>query len=281
MLRRLILKVVGLLLLLVAGWFGYGQLGGDQHIYAGQPLETALPWYLRSRVLHNIGYSVGYSEWRANPLWVSYRLGRDLESEKVGKRPDFRSDWRSLAGVSGDDYSQSGYDRGHLAPNYAIARFYGKRAQAETFLLTNIVPQRGNLNRKLWQRLEQVETDHFLPLFGEVWVMTGPIFANESKTLKNDLFAIDVDIPESFYKIYLRPALDKPEGLAVLAIRMPQQVRGSEPLDRYVTTVDAIEAATWLDFFSELSDDLEAILESSSDSNAWQLKKVARQAARY
>ncbi len=55
-------------------------------------------------------------------------------------------DTLTIAKVTHNDYTHSGYDRGHMAPNYAIATRYGQEAQKETFLMSNIVPQLGNLN---------------------------------------------------------------------------------------------------------------------------------------
>jgi len=42
--------------------------------------------------------------------------------------------------VTSHDYTGSGYNRGHCAPNYAIAVCYGAQAQLETFLMSNILP---------------------------------------------------------------------------------------------------------------------------------------------
>jgi hypothetical protein len=36
---------------------------------------------------------------------------------------------------------------------------YGPKAQLETFLMSNVVPQRPNLNQKMWEQLEEIEID--------------------------------------------------------------------------------------------------------------------------
>jgi endonuclease G len=51
------------------------------------------------------------------------------------------------------DYSHTGYDRGHNCPNAAFS--YNKTFQKETFLMSNIAPQRPNLNRRLWAKIEK------------------------------------------------------------------------------------------------------------------------------
>jgi len=62
-----------------------------------------------------------------------------------------------------------------MAPNYAISTLYGKSSQLDSFLMTNITPQKPNLNRKIWQRLEEIEIKYFTKLSDEIYVYTGTI----------------------------------------------------------------------------------------------------------
>jgi endonuclease G len=230
--------------------------------------------YTWTHVLRNEGYMLGYSELRGNPLWVVYRLNPPPANAARLKRPSrFSADWRSLNRLSHEDYTGSGYDRGHMAPNHAISTVYGKEAQLETFLMSNITPQKPNLNEKLWQRLEELELDQFAKQFGKVWVVTGPIFEPPTERLRS---AWRVEIPDAFYKIIVAPDAKK-----VLAFAMPQNVRGDEPLDHYLTSVDAIEKRTGLDFFSELNDAEEDKLEASVEPEPWHLSELARLPGRY
>jgi endonuclease G len=58
-------------------------------------------------------------------------------------------------------------------------------------------------------------------------------------------------------------------------------VKGNEPLDNYVVSVDKIEALTGLDFFHELPDNEENALESTLDTAPWKLSEVSRLPSRY
>jgi endonuclease G len=142
--------------------------------------------------------------------------------------------------------------------------------------MTNISPQKPNLNRKLWQRLEEVEVNYFTQLAPTIWVITGPVFDDKIERLKT---AWHVEIPDAFYKIYAMLTPDKQVHL--LAFLVPQTVKGDEALDRYLVTVDKIEALTGLDFFYELDDTEETALESTLNSLPWQLKTVNSLPARY
>jgi endonuclease G len=144
--------------------------------------------------------------------------------------------------------------------------------------MTNVTPQKPYLNEKLWERLEEVEIDYFAKQFGTVWVFTGPIFDNKIERLKS---SFRVEIPDRFYKIYLAPPIKNGQPLRMLAFIMPQHVRGNEPLDRFIVSVDEVEHQSGFDFFHELEDAFEEKLESSIDPKAWNLKTVSRLPARY
>lgn len=265
--------------LLGGGWYGYEiNLARPQMAYMGIPKAQSGHPAMWTRVFRNDGFMLGYSDLRGNPLWVIYRLSPVPERTRQYRRPGhFSSDWRSLAPIGQDDYSGSGYDRGHMAPSYAIARVYGKDAQLDTFLMSNITPQKPNLNQKLWQRLEEAEIDIFARQFGAVWVVTGPIFGPDSKRLRSSLW---VEIPESFYKIYVVPARTGREP-QMLAFVVPQNVKGTESLDRFLASVDHVEALTGFDFFHELEDGLENRLEAQTDPAAWPLEEAAGLPGRY
>lgn len=268
---------VSLVFVMVAAGLWYTQEQGyrDQLSWMGVPTwETLTPTSVH-RVLRNDGFLVGWSDLRVNPLWVSYYL-HAVEDPHAGARPDFQRDWRTLWPITTDSYFGSGYDRGHLAPNYAIAAVHGRVAQSHTFRMSNITPQRPDLNRRLWQRLEEVVIDHFVPRFGTLQVIAGPVFPE--RYLDNALNRVGlVEVPEAFYKIIVVPA-EQPLALAFL---MPQNVRGNEPLDRYVVSIDEIEMRTGLDFFPNLSEDMAGRLEGQVRTQGWELEKVARLPSRF
>jgi len=268
----------GILLLCVIGLGLYANeyMQRDHYAYAGVPQEQHLSLQTFTRIFRNDGFMLGYSEWRKDPLWVTYHL-TPITKKKHFKRPSrFSSDIRSLMRVNHDDYLKSGYDRGHMAPNYAISNLYGKSGQRDTFLMTNITPQRPHLNQKLWQRLEDVEANKFARWFQDVWVITGPVFDEHITTLKSG-----VEIPDAFFKIYIVPPKHANGTPRVLAFLMPQKVRGNEPLSRFVTTIDNIEQRTGFNFMPQWDATLEHKLESNIHTRGWRLKEVSNLPSRY
>jgi endonuclease G len=237
-------------------------LKADPHVFAGLP--RAKNPASEFTVLRNRGYAVGYSESRRNPLWAAYRLVRQDVQPTIGPRPTrFMADDRTSARVKHDDYTNSGFDRGHMAPNYAIATRFGQEAQVETFLMSNICPQKHTLNAGLWACLEETVADGWANQYDEVWVLVGPMFGPAPARLK-----AGVAVPDSFFMIVVA-VIDG--EIRAAAFVMAQDVSGSRPLSGFLTSVRKVEEAVGLDFFSDLEDALEERLETAVPAELWKI----------
>lgn len=201
------------------------------------------------RMLQNEGFTIGYDRARQEAAWVAYRVQSIGRFEHM-PRPSFQADPRLDRKPATGKYAGSDFDRGHLAPNYAISQLYGRRAQRETFYYSNVMPQRQRLNQLVWQRLEEIETDHVARRVGTLWVVLGPVPSDRDGP------------PEAFFRIWLARGAN--DDWQALAFRVPQRVRGDERLDRFLVSVDRIEAATGLDFFTGLDDAVEDRLETKA-----------------
>ncbi len=233
--------------------------------YAGLPLAADS---LNVKVLTNTAYMVGYSESLKNPLWAVYRAGNmrgsyKCQNDDKWERPfRFKTDPRSTAAVSHDDYSSTGYDRGHMAPDALIQCHYGPVEKMETYLMTNIAPQKPELNRGIWEELEQYvretlsQKDDSNKNIVEVFVTVGPIFDTANPTK----LASGVAIPDRFYKI-LTYQIGYFGTVKAVAFIFPQNPASNHLMD-YVVTIDEIEAATGLDFNTQLTNTKQHNLES-------------------
>ena len=225
----------------------------------GDTNEYFLPTSTTGQIVHHEGYSLSYSEPHEQAEWVAYELKKSHLSNTNFKRPYFEVDksvktkaahWRS--------YKNSGYDRGHLCP--AGDRKYSQFTHDETFLTSNISPQKHEFNAGVWNRLEQ-KVRYWANRNDGVFVVTGGILQNNLKTIGDD----KVSVPNQFYKIIL----DNNNGKTkVLAFLLPHK-DSKQPLYEFVTSVDTIENLTGIDFFSELNDDIENKIEASSSYKSW------------
>ena len=199
-------------------------------------------------LLENKGYTVGYSTRQKSALWSAYRLTKSDNPKSEARPEEFREDERvpSAGRTFSSNYTGSGYDRGHLAPNYAISTRYGREAQVETFLMSNIIPQQPNLNRGIWASFEKMEANDYANRFGEIWTVTGPVFDGNPTLLRNT-----VPIPYACYKIILRKT-PEPEFLAVIVEQTVPDSKSQDTLNERLVTVHDIEQLTGLFFFPEL-----------------------------
>lgn len=226
------------------------------------------------RILKSPGFYTGYSEWRGAPLWVAYRSGW-VENPAGPPRPErFTRDWRVFHQPGPRALSGSGYGRGHLAPNYAISRLYGRQAQLATFRMTNIVAQRPDMNRGVWQRIEELETDAWSREAEQFWVVTGPVFDDVREWVGQG-----VEVPDALYRVLLART---PGGeWQALSFIVPQSAPPRADLRRYVTTVDAVEARIGFDLFPGLEPGLEARIEAATPSAFWRLDTLSTRPGRY
>ncbi len=228
-------------------------------VYGGAPKPGKKSDY---STLSNTSYYSGYSAERGNPLWVGYRLDAVNTQKRKNKRPSFRDDSRiSLSGLP-SVYTKSGYDRGHLAPNAPILHRYGVDGQRETFLMSNIIPQTPTLNRRIWVKTERLE-EQYSEEFGKVYVFAGPVFGQNPLYLQNK-----VEIPEASYKIIINESKDG-GSFRVLPMLIPQTVSGLEKPETFLTSIDAIEKATGLNFFEPMLDHSEDKLEAEVHEQLW------------
>ncbi len=259
------------LCLLVGAWYAFEiHIARPPMFWMGEPkpLDGMNP-FTWTRTLRNQGFMLGYSDLKGNPLWATYALTPPpQEAESLPPHEGFQADWRGLSRVVPDDFNRSGYECGHLVPRHSIGLVYGESGQRDAALMTNATPQKSGLHAKLWERLEDLELDPFAKQFGKIWVMSGPIFDPPQERLHTSR---RVDVPSAFFKIIVAP-----EEKKMLALVIPQTVRGDEPLEHYLTSVDAIEKRTGFDFFPDLADADEDRLEAAVDPEPWHLHELAR-----
>ncbi len=213
--------------------------------------------------LENPGYLVGYDERRKSPAWVAYKVFP--KKFALGERPEkFETDPRTSARVEPSDYTNSGYDRGHMAPNRAIALCYGPEAQQKTFLMSNIVPQIHGLNGGFWSAMERRIMDRYTRRFDDVWVICGPIFelGVSSKQAGKGLL-----VPDEFFLII---ADRTPEGIRTSAFIIPhREIDRTEEPTQFLTSIRTIETRTGLNFFSQFSPAVQEEIETVTAKRAW------------
>jgi DNA/RNA endonuclease G (NUC1) len=123
-----------------------------------------------------------------------------------------------------------------MATSATIGIYFGSSAQAETFCLTNVVPQVGWHNEGIWNSLERIECDDYPKRYGITESVCGPVFGPQRIGR--------IPVPRALYKI-----IERPDGQC-LPFMIPQdgpEIPASD-LDQELTSVAEIERATGLVF---------------------------------
>ena len=208
------------------------------------------------QILKRTGYTASYNADYKTPHWVAWELtkketqGKETRTDKFLPDPDVLG-----AKAYTTDYTNSGYDRGHMAP--AADMKWSRKAMEESFYLSNICPQNPNLNRGDWNDLEE-QSRQWAGKYGKIYIVCGPIYdSKRPKRIGNNKVAV----PDAFYKVILVNDKKDPKAIGFI---FPNKA-GSKPLKRYAVSVDSVEKRTNIDFFPTLPDEVEDRIEAMSE----------------
>ena len=219
------------------------------------------------QVIKHKHYVLSYSEEHEQAEWVAYKLTEsNLRKPRVKRAKKFRQDpLVSSFSAKHNDYSHSGFTRGHLAPAGDMA--FSTEAMKETFFMSNMSPQLKEFNGGIWRELEETVRDWAFDN-DELYIVSGPLLNKENIIKK--IGYNKVSVPNTFYKIILD--LKEPEKKSI-AFLMPNE-KSTRPIKDYVVSIDEIEALTGIDFFADfLSAELEEELEKKGNPNQWKFDK--------
>ena len=246
---------------------------------AGTEIDATFVCHQRYVLLHNNEHKT--------PDWVIESLNRSQVSGK-NTRPEgkkFASEEAVCeeARAVDKDYTKSGYDRGHQA---ASADFSSNGSwMDDTFTLSNAVPQVGiGFNRGIWKQFEGLVRKLTIDR-GELYVITGPIYANARGTLppitkRNNACKVEITfqgpdknaicpenkgnskkqcdagvaVPLGLFKILYDPKAKRANAYVLPNIEhLADEAKDSlEYLKRFRTTVKVVERYTGFQFLTDI-----------------------------
>jgi endonuclease G len=261
----------------------------EEHVLGGQPDGS-------TQVLVRQGYVVRYNETFRIPEWSAYHVTpaylkapkREREFKVFRKDPDIKNP------VVTEDYTGSGYARGHMAPYFAMGgdrnnnnRYsnanlieedpYDNATVFQANYMTNIAPQhQAALNGPggPWYALETaIRTKLVKKHKMELNVFTGSIVLDKGDyyIMQNKKGDTDIVIPDEFYQVLIYK--DKNGKYITAAFLFPHlDSPGDLPFDElldYIVTVDELEKKTGLDFLNKLSKAEQQATESKTNLEFW------------
>ena len=224
-------------------------------------LDIAVPDSIDNIVIPYLAHTVYFNPTRRVPNATIYMLTAEHTQGTVPRFNNFMKDDSIASCPNAWDYSNSGFDRGHMTP--AGDMKWDEEAMRQSFLMTNVCPQNHALNMGTWNRLE-IKIRDWAAQLGRVIVVTGPIFDYPNGHIGKE---VQVAVPTAFFKVIFCP---EPTHRRMIAFIMSNAQGAKNKLRQSATTVDEVEQRTGLDFFAALDDEEECSLEATSDYQAWQ-----------
>jgi endonuclease G len=225
-------------------------------------------------------YLISYNKITRGPnfaLWEldENKIGKSGRTKSFSKDPDlenyFHQTDRSQHAVEPVEYDNSCLDRGHVVPS--ADRSDRIENNAETFLMSNMLPQTPYLNRVLWEHLEKYTRELVLNQHKKVYIIAGPIYDENYGAIGPHQ---DIRVPSKEFKIIFVTDANKAgpshithETPAVAVIMPNVEMDGKKPepgsktcapffiqhedmndWTQYKTTVDEVERLSGLQILS-------------------------------
>ena len=215
-------------------------------------------------------FTIGYDNDRKNPAYVTYELDGPIStSGPEPARPTFATEFRTSAHVSSSDYTNSGFDRGHLCPAYAMFSRWGAAGFTETFVMSNVIPQPHAVNAGIWEDMEANiagRAGHgggWAESLGHITIINGPIYDDHAEQLRTG-----VTVPAQCFSVILDYQEDG-TGYKAIAVVVPNQGKPTGPLRRWLTSIRSIERQTGLDLLAGMDAAIRATIEDAKADEVW------------
>lgn len=212
-------------------------------------------------------YSLEYSYKYKHSYWIAYRFD-NTTGGNVGRNEAYKPDPElpSQYAAKHNDYTNSGYTRGHLCAS--SDRQYSKEANQQTFYMSNISPQSGNgfnQSGSAWNTGE----DKVQAWGYNISRSTDTLYVVKGGTIGEGMIKgyikNEIAIPKYFFMAVLFRSGD---NYKAIGFYMPHENLKDDPdkkdPKKYLMSIDALEQETGIDFFHNLPDNIENTVEALS-----------------
>lgn len=216
---------------------------------------------------------VEYSYKYKHSYWIAYRFD-NTTGGNVGRNEAYKPDPElpSQYAAKHNDYTNSGYTRGHLCAS--SDRQYSKEANQQTFYMSNISPQSGNgfnQSGSAWNTGE----DKVQAWGYNISRSTDTLYVVKGGTIGEGMIKgyikNEIAIPKYFFMAVLFRSGD---NYKAIGFYMPHENLKDDPdkkdPKKYLMSIDALEQETGIDFFHNLPDNIENTVEATYNVNDWQ-----------
>ena len=151
-------------------------------------------------------YLVAYDAPAKIPVYVAYTLEPKNALGCFPRTNAFVADQSVPNGATPSDYVGTGYDKGHAAPDGDLS--WSQQVEYESFLMTNMYPQHGSLNRGIWKLLETSVRGWAVQTNQSYTIYVGAMYGTGNESFKG------IVVPHGYYKIVINNSTGQVAGWA-------------------------------------------------------------------
>ena len=226
-----------------------------------------------------LNYAMEYSKEKMHSRWVAYRYDSKLKaqvtsrSDEWGVEPFYNNNktYQIATGFFG------GYNRGHLVGS--AERLYSREANVQTFYMSNMSPMNGNFNSIYWGEIETLVRNwgRNCGAGDTLYVVKGGTLDSllTTTTVKNTLGeTVQMAVPKYYYIAVLSLSSEgKAKAIGFWIEHKDFKDSSLSNLKKIrqaaACTIDELEERTGIDFFCNVPDCIENVVEARYTRSSW------------
>ncbi len=214
-----------------------------------------------------LNFSLEYNYASRHSRWVAFTFFDKTAESNTGRSDAWSYDPQLIEWTNNDtDYRGSGYDRGHIMAS--ADRLYSRTANEQTFYYSNITPQVNSFNAGIWLELENTLRNYW----GRSNTFRDTLYVVKGGTIREDQITgtigkSQIVVPKYNYMAVLSKKADTYKSIAFWF----ENRKYNEPyrLNEHAVSVKELEELTGIDFFHNLPDEIENVVEKQKRISDW------------
>jgi endonuclease G len=224
-----------------------------------------------------MNFCLEYDREKYHSRWVAFRFDGNTRAKSVARKdynikpqyprdPKLNSSWA----LENDALYGSGYNHGHLVAS--ADRLYSREANDQTFYMSNMSPQIGNFNSGFWADFEQniQSLGRDKNFCDTLYVCKGGTIDRSEHIIK---YVADgrMAVPKYYFMAAVAVKNGTYKGIAFWMEHKTYSSSESAPdkMRKYALSIDALEEKTGINFFHNLPEKVETVVEANYNANVW------------
>lgn len=234
-----------------------------------------------------MNYCLEYNLQANHAQWVAYRYDTKLASKAAPNRTDawapepalntYKEHQLASHLSNGQQQYFSGYNRGHIIGS--AERYYSRQANEQTFYMSNMSPMIGQFNSRYWGTVEDVVRDEWgrkIASGDTLYVVKGGTLDQTIESIKLVNTAggtLSMAVPKYYFMALLWHRSNTYQAIGFYMehkdYKNPSDIFMSQLARSSACSIDELEEKTGLDFFCNLPDQIEELVEKKYNINLW------------